>query len=152
MSDATDRDSALEKLVTLVQPDTEPEITEPELEEILDNNKRAQRWTLNTALTLGTRVMPNIRMGRIYEVTTEGTTGATEPSWTDEYGAEVTSGTATFTEVGVDFGNVYDVRAAAQECARLRRSKAIELHEGDEKAIFEHANEVAKSLSIPLIA
>jgi len=151
MSDATDRESAFDELARRAQPDTEPAISVIELEDILDRNKRAQRWTAGTTLLLNTIVMPTVRNGRVYRVTTEGVTGTAEPSWPDENEAEVTSGGAELVEDGPDFGNVYDIRAACQEIAVLRRTKAVEYHKDGEEVIFKQADEVVNSLAMPLI-
>lgn len=61
-------------------------------------------WTLSTAVTgrtataPGTVVRPTTHNGRVYECTTGGTTGATEPtSWPTTPGATVTDNTAVWT-------------------------------------------------------
>lgn len=152
MSDTTDRAAALLALQDAVPLDAEPVLTDLEVERILERNKRAQRWVANTALLLGTVVMPTVRMGRVYKVTTQGTTGTVEPSWIDSDDAEVTSGTVTFTEAGVDFINTYNIRAAIEEAWALKAGKAAELHEDDAELISSHCEERVKAYQTPMIA
>lgn len=65
---------------------------------ITDNGGRAvQLWTASVALSLGVFVTATIPNGYQYEVTTAGTTGATEPTWPTTAGATVVNGTVTFT-------------------------------------------------------
>ena len=117
MTDSEDRAAAEDEFMRTVPCDNEPALSPDEVEAIIDNNRRAQRWTASTAFTLGARVMPTVRMGRIFEVIVEGTTGVTEPAWPDASEAEITSGTVTLREAGRDYASVYDVRAAIQEGA-----------------------------------
>lgn len=165
MSDATDFTAAFAELKRRAQPDTEPVLTYgdgntidalKELDAILVQNKRAQRWTASASLTLGTKIMPTVRMGRIFEVSIEGTTGSTEPSWTDEDEAEVSNGSVTFTESGTDFTNIYDVKAASQDAWALKTAKAAELisssDSGSEQMIFDHCQKMAESYARPIIA
>lgn len=62
-----------------------------------------QQWTVSlttlasTFLALGTKVRPTVPNGFIYEVTTQGTTAASEPVWPTTLGNTVASGSVTFT-------------------------------------------------------
>lgn len=65
---------------------------------IADNGGRAlQAWDDLAVVALGVFFMPTTKNGFEYEVTTAGTTGATEPTWPVTAGATVVSGSATFT-------------------------------------------------------
>lgn len=54
-------------------------------------------WVASTAYSLGAAVRPTTRNNFAYEVTTAGTTAASEPTWPTTPGATVVNGTATFT-------------------------------------------------------
>lgn len=57
-------------------------------------------WPASTLILLGDIYLPTVLNGHKYEVTTGGTTGATEPTWPTTPGGTVASGTAVFTEIG----------------------------------------------------
>ena len=57
-------------------------------------------WPASTLLVLNDIYLPTIPNGHKYQVTTAGTTGATEPTWPLTAGGTVASGTAVFTEIG----------------------------------------------------
>lgn len=61
-------------------------------------------FAATSALVAGAYVRPSIANanGNIYQVTTAGTTGASEPTWPLTSGSTVVSGTVTFTQVGRD--------------------------------------------------
>lgn len=49
-------------------------------------------WAATTAYSLGNYVVPTSPNNRVYECTTAGTSGATEPTWPTTYGDTVTDG------------------------------------------------------------
>lgn len=59
-------------------------------------------WTASTAYSVGAFVKPTNTAANpyLFEATTAGTSGATEPTWPTSLGATVTSGTAVFTNRG----------------------------------------------------
>lgn len=59
----------------------------------------AQPWAANTAYALGDLVVPTASNGHYYEVTTAGTTNATEPSWKTD-GTTNSSNGVVFTDKG----------------------------------------------------
>lgn len=64
---------------------------------ISDNGGVAyERWTENTPLTAGSYILALGFDSPVYEVTTAGTTGATEPAWSTTIGDTVTDGTVTY--------------------------------------------------------
>lgn len=152
MSDADDKEAAFDELVATMQPNSEPELTAAEMERIVDNNQRAQRWATSLNLTVNKVVMPTVRNGHVYRVIQGGTTGTTEPTWPTGDDDTVVDGTVTFIEAGADFGSAYDLRAAKREAAILKREKSAELHEGGENKLFEQWDRIAKSYESVLIA
>jgi len=54
-------------------------------------------WVASTAYAVGSAVRPTVRNGFAYEVTTAGSTAATEPTWPTTAGATVVNGGVTFT-------------------------------------------------------
>jgi hypothetical protein len=60
-------------------------------------SKNAPNWTSLTALSSGAIRSPTTGNGYYYEVTTAGTTGATEPTWPTPEGTTVTDGTVVWT-------------------------------------------------------
>lgn len=62
-------------------------------------------WSASTVLTIignltDDTYLPTVPNGHKYQLTTAGTTGASEPSWPTGAGATVASGSAIFTEIG----------------------------------------------------
>lgn len=152
MTDAEDKEAALEKLETLAQPDVEPTISN-ELEEILDRHKRASRWVTATALVYGDIILPTVRNGHVYRVITAGTT-TTEPTWPTTDESTVTVG-AEFEEAGTDYENVYDLRGALRECWELKMAKASEFissqDSGSEQMIYEQCMRMAERYKTPMV-
>jgi hypothetical protein len=60
-------------------------------------SKNAPNWTSLAALSSGAIRSPTTGNGYYYEVTTSGTTGATEPTWPTPAGTTVTDGTVVWT-------------------------------------------------------
>lgn len=56
-------------------------------------------WTTSTAYSIGDRVVPTTPNDHVYEVTTAGTSGATEPTWPTD-GSSVVDGTITWLDSG----------------------------------------------------
>lgn len=54
-------------------------------------------WAASTAYTLGQFRIPTVANGYRYEITTAGTSAATQPTWPTTIGATVTDGTAVWT-------------------------------------------------------
>jgi hypothetical protein len=68
----------------------------------VDDPSALTAWVTLTALTAGLYRRPVTSNGFRYEVTTGGTTGATEPTWPTTIGATVTDGTVVFTCRGTE--------------------------------------------------
>ena len=155
MSDATDKEAALVQLEEMVQIEVEPTLTLPELESILDRHKRASRWVTATALVYGDVIMPTVRNGHRYMVTDDGGTTTTEPDWPLDMDGAV-GALPEFTEVGIDYDNVYDIRAAAKEAWQMKLAKAAEMVNnpvsGNEAQIFFNCEKMAARLGKPILA
>lgn len=54
-------------------------------------------WVASTPYSLGAAARPTTRNGFVYEVTTAGTSGASEPAWPTTAGSTVVDGTVTWT-------------------------------------------------------
>lgn len=57
-------------------------------------------WPASTLLILNDIYLPTVPNGHKYQVTTAGTTAATEPTWPTAAGGTVVNGGVTFTEIG----------------------------------------------------
>lgn len=57
-------------------------------------------WPASTLILLNDIYLPTVLNGHKYQVTTGGTTGASEPTWPITAGGAVANGTAIFTEIG----------------------------------------------------
>ena len=54
-------------------------------------------WAASTAYSLGAKVRPTTANGNVYECTTAGTSGTTEPTWPTAEGGTVTDNTVVWT-------------------------------------------------------
>lgn len=64
---------------------------------VAEKDATAAAWAATTALSLGAIRRPMTANGYLYEVTTAGTTGGSQPTWPTTPGATVVNGTVTFT-------------------------------------------------------
>jgi len=62
-----------------------------------DGDEGAPTWAASTAYAVGDKVVPTTKNGNIYECTTAGTSGTTEPTWPTTEGATVTDGSVVWT-------------------------------------------------------
>jgi hypothetical protein len=62
-------------------------------------------WQASTAQILGSRVIPTVRNGYAYEITDDGTSTATVPTWSSALtqGSSVTQNGVTYTNVGSEY-------------------------------------------------
>lgn len=142
------KEIALAALKMFAQPDSVPQLDDPELNAILDGAQRASFWTLTTAFTFGAVVLPATKNGHRYVCSQGGTTAATEPTWPTRDGATVSDGTVIWREAGADYENVFDIRAASQNAWLAKKAKASELFDaGDQKLsqIAEVCEQMAES-------
>jgi hypothetical protein len=121
------KEIALAKLRRLAQPDSQPTLSDPELDEILDDVQRASFWLSDTEFVIGDVVLPVTKNGHRYLCIQGGETAATEPGWPTIAGATVTDGEVIWQEAGADYENVFDVRAAAYEAWQMKAGKVANL-------------------------
>lgn len=119
---------AREKVKTHVQASIDPVLTDGEVETILTDTAWASVWTAATAYTYGQRVVPTVRNGHVYVVTTPGTSAATEPAWPTTARSSVSDGSAlVWCEAGVTTNNeLYNIRLATYEAWSLKMAKAAD--------------------------
>lgn len=157
MTDNAERDEALEELIRLVPPDSEPELKMEEVEKELDKSLRVVTWSANRLLRHGQLVFPTVRQGVVYRVKVAGTTGDTEPTlWPILDGSTVVSGTATLEEWGSVPRNLYDVIEAAKKCCQMKMARSAEYfsggRRGNENQIFDHWKRMYESFDRAMIA
>lgn len=163
MSDATDRAAALLLLTEYLQPTVAPTLTTTattgEVDVILDRNRRARTWVVNTAYNYGDVIQPPIRNGRRYRATVPGTSALTDPGfsfWTGDSLSEGASSPAlTWVDDGPGYVNIYDVRRAAYEGWRLKAEKASQLMNTDGSSydqVYEHCMGMAEKFAGVLVA
>jgi hypothetical protein len=157
MTDAEDREIALERLASFAAPDVEPTLSVDELEDILDQSARGTRWNDATDFAVGTVVIPTANNGHVYVVTVGGTTGATEPTWPESMGGTVVDNEVEFEEAGLYYySSLYDVRGALRKAWELKAAKASELissaDSGSEQMIFQQCQRMIEHYTTPVIA
>lgn len=113
---------------TNVQASIDPVLTDAEIDAILTATAGAGGvWVTGTAYTYGARVLPTVRNGHVYAVTTAGTSGATEPAWPTSARSSVTDGTTLiWQEAGTDSAELYNLRAATFDAWTLKMAKAAD--------------------------
>jgi len=142
------KEAALAELTRLAQPGTQPKLSDPELDSILDSVQRASFWAASTAFAYGAVAQPITRNGHRFRVIQGGTTATTEPTWPTRNGAVIDDGTVKWKEAGPDYENVFDVRAAAQKAWLMKEAKASELFDRGGQSfsqITENCRKMARS-------
>jgi len=116
---------AREQVKTNCAADTDPTLTDAEVEALLTATVRGVAWVTATAYTVGQVVLPTTRNGHAYRVITAGTSAATEPTWPRTPGSLVSDGTTlVYAEIGPDWPDLYDVRRATYQAFRLKLAKS----------------------------
>lgn len=165
MSDAADRTTALSLLLTWLQKDVVPPLTQLEIEAVLDQYKVASYWAANTAYSPGQRILPPTRNGYWYQVVQPGTSQITSRAfndWPTFYGSRLSDGSSDPQLILENQGtdsifrinhsdplsvNVYDVRGAARQCILLLRKTKAQQYITDDgdgaAAIFDRLDALA---------
>jgi len=139
--------------------DSEPTLTSGQITVLVAAARRADdtfrwfaddtSWAATTVYTLTTRRAPLTRNGHLYEVSTAGASGASEPTWPTASGGTVVDGTVTWTEVGASWSPTYDLNAAAAEGWRWKAAKvAGEFDFGTDQQQFDRTGKHAQCLAM----
>ena len=128
MTDEEARETALEELKRLTQHTVEPQLSDADLDGLLDKTKRASTWKPNTQYAHGDTVQPTVRNGSRYRAIEGGTSGAAEPDWPKSKASTIGDGTSDpqlrWREDGPAYANIYNVRQAAHEGWMMKAAKA----------------------------
>lgn len=160
-TDTTDREDALIRLKRNIQPDAQPALLDDEVEALLDEHKLATFWTASAAYLVGDVVIPLTRNGRRYRCIKAGTSGTTEPNWPTTENAKIGDGTGTlqWQEDGLEYKNIFDIRAASYAGCLLHQAKAAPLHDirsnltdYSQSQVYEHWGDVAKRFAPARVA
>ena len=120
------RHQAYEQLWLHAEPDCTPSI-EGEEAAILERHMRCGVWAPSTLYIYGDEVQVYPRNGRRYMCIQTGTSASTAPDWSIYPSSRMADGTANWEEIGPDYENVFDVRAAAHECWTIKAARASHL-------------------------
>lgn len=120
------RSQAYDKLWLHAEPDCTPSV-EGEIAGILNRHQRCEIWTANTPYIYGDEVQLYPRNGSRYMCLRSGTSGATAPTWSTWQGCRVGDNDITWQEIGADYENVFDIRAAAHEAWTVKAARASHL-------------------------
>jgi hypothetical protein len=125
-----DKEAALAELRLGLQPDAQPPLSEPELDQLLEKTQRADFWAAATAYLVGDIILPVTLNGHRFRCICAGTSGATEPAWPKSWGATISDGDELlWQEDGPEFKNVFDARSAIHYGWMLKASKVAHLHD-----------------------
>lgn len=122
-------DAAFVRLARMVAMDEEPTLSDQDLLRLLDKHVRGTVWTAATVYAYGDQVIPATRNGRRYICAVAGTSAATEPDWPAVDFGEVTDGTVTWQEAGLDWTDGWDLEAAAHEAWMEKAAIAASAHD-----------------------
>ena len=120
------RHQAYEQLLLHADPCCTPSI-EGEEAAILERHMRCGVWAPSTLYIYGDEVQIYPRNGRRYMCVQTGTSSATVPDWSTHASSRMADGTANWEEIGPDYENVFDVRAAAHEAWSVKAARASHL-------------------------
>lgn len=154
MSDTAERTAAIARVKLYVPTTHPPTISDAEVETIVDECKRASRWTAGTAYTYGTVVRPTVSNGHYYVCEQAGTSAATEPDWPEGRRAVITDGASdpvlTWREAGYAASGIFDVALAIHKAWVIKAARAAQLVKIDGQNyqhIYEHCQQMAAHTS-----
>lgn len=101
----------------------DPTLDDGEIITILQTTARGTLWGAATEYAYGATVLPTVRNGHRYVVTTGGTSAATEPTWPLTAFSTLTDGTVVLQEAGADYAELYDLKRATWEAFQLKLTK-----------------------------
>lgn len=150
------------RLKRLVEADTEPRITDEEIDDLLVQNARLDRFGVKAEpiqpyrpgmkVEVGDTIVPLNDNGHKYTVTVAGTTGASEPTWPTTSAGTVSSNSVTYTEAGeTTWERAYDLFGAAADGWDLKASRVVHyfqfMTDGSrffKEQVFDHIKERAE--------
>lgn len=127
---ALSRTDAIKKLSLFCNSNEYPALDSNELGQLIDEHKRTETWTANTAYTVNTEIEPAVRNGRKYTCIIAGTSGSSTPNFPDYgyTGQQFSDGNnIVWQDTGASFNEIYDVRAAIRQAFILKASKISHL-------------------------
>ena len=145
-----------DQLRSMVQADSDPELSNDEIETILHAHRIVSdfsEWAPITAFTLGQTRIPSIGNNHYYVVTVAGTSDTSEPAFPSAPFGTVTDGTVTWQEAGEITS--YNLRKAAGEGWLLKAAKVANRYDVDvdrfqrlkRDQLIKHCLEMAKQYS-----
>jgi len=154
-----DEATARTRLEAMTAWDSEPTLSSGQLDTLVAFARRTDdafrwitddtSWAATTAYTLTTKRAPLTRNGHVYEVTTAGTSGASEPTWPTTAGGTVVDGTVHWAEAGGSWSPTYDLNAAAAEGWRWKAAKvAGEFDFSTDQQDFSRSNKHTQCLAM----
>lgn len=154
-----DEATARARIESMTAWDSEPALSQDQIDALVAFARRADdtfrwvdddtSWTATTAYSLATRRAPLTRNGHLYEVTTAGTSGSSEPAWPTTAGGTVVDGSVHWTEVGGSWSPTYDLNAAAAEGWRWKAAKvAGEFDFSTDQQTFDRTGKHAQCLAM----
>jgi hypothetical protein len=87
-------------------------------------------WAATTSYPTGSLIAPTTGVGRVFKATTGGTSGASQPSWTNAYLGTFTDGSVTWTECsqgGIELFGKYIPRAAVAAVKAVKTLSKLEV-------------------------
>jgi hypothetical protein len=156
-----DEATATTRLQSMTAWDSEPALTSDQITALVAFARRADdtfrwvdddaSWAASTAYALADRRAPLTRNGHVYQVSTAGTSGSSEPTWPTSAGATVVDGTVTWTEAGGSWAPTYDLNAAAAEGWRWKAAKvAGEFDFGTDQQTFDRTGKHDQCMAMAL--
>ena len=138
----------------------EPCLTDDDITDCINQNKRYEGWESAEAYSVGTLIVPSLHgtaawNGRQYRCIESGTASTFSPIWPTNSNAHrgqiVRDGSTIWEDAGEAFGNQWDVRGAVGSCWIIKAGRAAHEHsfkaEGqsfDRQQIFEHCVQMAR--------
>lgn len=153
MSDTTDRTTAIARVKLYASYASEPALTDPEVETIVDECTRGLTWAVNTAYVVGDVRRPTVGNGHTYICIQAGTSAAllaNEPTWLKTTAAVMEDGVSDpilqWQENGPAPLSAYDVPLAIHKAWVIKAGRAAEWvssREGKWSDVFAHCDDMA---------
>lgn len=122
-------DQARQRLRYKAAADSDPPLSDQELDDILAETARYGVWAPETTYAVGDRVIPATPNGRVLVCAVAGTSGAAAPTWYSSrfYGQLADGDELRWSDGGPAYPERYDLTAAAHEAWTRKAGKAAEM-------------------------